>query len=90
MRSIKELLEIMLDNQQDFSQGLCSWVSSLRYEQKINHIEFVLLRNYIGNNRPNRFSSIGAYKNRSSSFYWKRGDIKPRIEWIKKHIKLNS
>jgi hypothetical protein len=25
-----------------------------------------------------------------SGYYWKEGDIKPRIKWIQKHIKLNS
>ena len=28
MRSIKELLEVMLDNQHLFSTGLCQWVVS--------------------------------------------------------------
>lgn len=90
MRNIKQLLEIMLDNQQEFSSGLCGWISNLRFENIINHDEFLLLRKYINDNRPNKFSSISAYKNRDSGFYWKRKDIKPRIKWIKKHIKLNS
>lgn len=90
MRSIKELLEIMLDNQQEFTHGLCSWIGNLRYEHIISHSEFLLLKIYIYENRPNKFSSISAYKNRNSGFYWKRKDIKPRIKWIKKHIKLNS
>jgi hypothetical protein len=90
MRNIKQLLEIMLDNQQEFTHGLCSWSGNLRYEHIISHSEFLLLKKYINENRPNKWSSLSAFVNSNSVFYWEKGDIKPRIEWIKKHIKLNS
>lgn len=38
MRSIKELLELMLKNQQGFFHGLCSWVNYL-YSSKIINLE---------------------------------------------------
>jgi hypothetical protein len=90
MRSIKELLEIMLNNQQEFSHGLCNWVFNLRFEKIINHYESSLLMKYIKDNRPNKLSSLIAFVNSNRGFYWERKDIKPRIKWIKKHIKLNS
>ncbi len=90
MRSIKELLEIMLENKSYFFSGLCDLVHDLRYCGDITQEERILLINYIKYNRPSKWSSLSAFKNRSSGYYWKRKDIKPRIKWIKKHIKLNS
>lgn len=90
MRSIKELLEILLENQNYFYAGLCGFVSGLQYSDKITWEERWLLLNYIRDNRPSKWSSFSAFKNRNSGYYWEEKDIKPRIKWIKKHIKLNS
>jgi len=87
VRSIKELLQIMLDNKELFQSGLCYWCNNLFHLEIINHSERIILQKYIANNRPSKYSSLKAYRNRFSAYYWKREDIKPRIKWIEKHIK---
>lgn len=91
MRTIKELLQVMLDNQKYFTLGLCSWAKDLLYSKKLINIqEFYQLYNYVEKNRPSKFSSISAFKNRENDYYWEVKDINPRIKWLKKHIKKNS
>jgi hypothetical protein len=82
-RSIKELLQLMLDNQNIFSLGLCYWATNMYGHKKISKEEYYLLSNYIRKNAP--FShKINIFK--SSPFYWKAGAIAPRILWLKKQI----
>jgi hypothetical protein len=92
-RSIKELLELMLEYQglySYYSLGLCHWTFTLlRYGLLLNS-EYCKLKDYIDKNRPSKYSSLDAYFNRKSPLYWKSDNIEPRIKWIKKHIKLNS
>jgi len=91
MRNIKELLQIMLDNQQLFDDGLCLWTKMLFLKSKITLDEQILLRKYINKNSPSPFSSLDAMIHAPlSAYYWKRDSIKPRIKWIEKHIKCNS
>jgi hypothetical protein len=90
MRSIKELLQVMLDNQDDFRIGLCIWANQLAIEELIVYDEWESLRIYIDNNRPNKWSSLNAFSYRNTPLYWNSNNIKPRIKWIEKHIKLNS
>ena len=91
-RSIKELLAVMLDYQDYFRYGLCFWTNNLSEFGLITREESYRLRKYIDNNRPKWYSSFSAFVTAiyPSGYYWKEGDIKPRIEWIKKHIKLNQ
>ncbi len=89
MRSIKNLLEVMLLNQNYFQFGLCSWASSLRCYGVITDEEYSILRHYIKYNRPNMFSSMKAFKASNSPYYWPCGDKGVRVKWIEKHIKLN-
>ncbi len=91
MRNIKELLEVMLNNQQLFKTGLCYWATCLlRNNIHINWNEYCILHSYIKANRPSQYSSFNAFKTRNSLYYWEYKDIAPRIAWIKKHIKKNS
>lgn len=91
MRTIKELLEIMLENKDLFKNGLCSWVVLLYSYDRISNKEYLILMEYIENNRPSIFSSLNSFLSQiSNSYYWKSGDINPRIKWIQKHIKINS
>ena len=92
MRSIKELLELMLQNQNYFSRGLCNWVGTIYRIRKdlISYDEYNVLLRYIDKNRPHRYSSLSAYRHRNTDYYWKVDDIHPRIKWIKKHIKKNK
>ncbi|HMT03712.1 MAG TPA: hypothetical protein PKD00_10535 [Burkholderiales bacterium] len=89
-RSIKELLQLMLDNQDYFIIGMCNWIHNLLEDNLINKEEHRILYRYIQSNRPSIFSSIDAFLNRNNLFYWKSCDINPRLKWIKKHIKKFS
>lgn len=86
MRSIKELLQLMLDNQESFDKGLCHWVKYMYIDGLISNKEFMLLSSYIDINPP----FIYKIYRRHRGYYWKPGNIKPRIDWIKKHIKKNK
>jgi hypothetical protein len=83
-RPIKELLQVMLDNQGNFSFGLCHWCERLFWNEKITLPERNTLRTYIKNNRP-WISYFGV-----SAYYWSPFKIEPRIKWINKHIKKLS
>ena len=86
MRNIKELLQVMLDNQNLFKEGLCCWNTELYLSCLITMEERDTLRDYILNNRPSMFSSIEAFVSRNSCYYWKCGDVKPRIKWLNRQI----
>lgn len=79
-RSINELLWLMLYHQEEFRSGLCEWVDEMYYH--ITFGESRKLEKYIKENRPKNI-----YWLIKDDYYWEFGDIKPRIKWIKKHIK---
>ena len=88
-KTIKELLQLMLEHQELFDEGLCNWKSSLMHKSLISLEEYFMLKNYIRENKPSIFSSWNVFKHRifiSYGFYWTPGKIKPRVKWIKKHI----
>jgi hypothetical protein len=89
-RSIKELLEFMLKNQRLFSRGLCYWCNQMYDYGLLKTQEYLKLRMYIDENRPSPFSSFNALIYFNNNYYWRSGKIKPRIKWIKKHIKLQE
>ena len=90
MKTIKELLELMLENQQYFKKGLCVWVEKMYLEDIFTPFEYRKLQNYIDSNKPTFFESPFYSFGGFGSYYWKKGNIKPRLKWIKKYIKLNS
>lgn len=92
MRTIKELLQVMLNNPRYFENGLCGWKNNLYIAKLINGKEYWALRDYIEVNRPFICSSFDVLNQRISSnpYYWKIGKIEPRIEWLKKHINKNK
>ena len=83
-RSIKELLELMLEHQKLFGTGLCLWCDCLFFSNKISFSEMDKLNKYIKDNKP--WTSIFRF----SAYYWSYGKIEPRIKWINKHIKKLS
>jgi hypothetical protein len=85
-RTIKELLQLMLEHKELFNLGLCSWVTNVKIRQIITFDERSILMDFIHNNRPSKYSSVSAFRNRDLLFYWEKNRIKPRIKWIKKHI----
>lgn len=93
MRTIKEVLQVMLDNKHLFVSGLCNWATLLKIKDVITIEEYQLLKNYIENNRPDYFSwtnFVSDYKQEGRGFFFPVGKIKPRIYWIKRHIKKLS
>jgi hypothetical protein len=94
MRTIKQLLEVMLEHQELFESGLCAWSMYLYYTNIITVDERIILLEYIRKNKPSKYSSWSAYKEQTNScrigYYWEHRDIKPRIKWVKQHIKRNS
>lgn len=86
----------MLDNKDLFKSGLCQWTINLYLFDIITCDERIVLKNYIVSNRPPFYSNFTMFyhtirrSDPAYHYYWKEGDIKPRIEWIKKHITKNS
>jgi hypothetical protein len=80
MRTTKELLQIMLNNQNLFDGGLCRWAFNLWENRNINYNELNQLNNYI--------STHPTLRGINRAYYWECGKIKPRIEWLKNHIQL--
>jgi hypothetical protein len=92
MRSIKELLEVMLEHQDKFRDGLCMWGLKLLTSNIVTQNEYRVILNYIKGNKPKWYSSTSTFYEvfSQSAYYWECNNIEPRIEWIKKHIKLNQ
>lgn len=93
MRNIKQLLELLLKNLKKgkFENGLCLSVSILN--DHLTKEEYILLLDYIHENKPKSRFSIGIYNflyYTDDNYYWKINKVKPRIEWLKYHIKKNS
>lgn len=81
MRNIKELLTVMLENENLFITGMCQWVWHLKIKDYITPSEYGLLRRCFINNQPwvTNFK-INYIRN---EYWWKADNIKPRIRWIK-------
>jgi hypothetical protein len=77
-RSTKRLLELMLRRKYYFETGLCQWVDNLYLHNVISRPERVALGVFLAENRPE-----SAYK----AYWWHRGEIEPRVEWLKEQIK---
>ena len=77
MRTTKELLELMLEHQGLFYAGLCRWALYLHRNYLITEVEYLLLNQYIKENKP---------ENAGRTYYWENGKIAPRIEWINQQI----
>lgn len=82
-RSINALLKLMLENTYLFSYGLRGWAQNLLGAGIINQEEYLVLNEYIVNNQPIQPTPF-------VTFWWTRGHLLPREEWIKKHIKLTE
>jgi hypothetical protein len=80
-RTIKELLQLMLEHQELFRKGLCNWKAVLFHKNIITINESISLAMFIDDNRPKNF-----YWLIKDNYHWKPDNIKPRIKWIKKHI----
>ena len=82
-RTIKELLQLMLDNQELFTTSLCTWKARLYLNDIITTDESISLAIFIDEHRP----WVKIFQ-MNSGYYWSKGKIKPRIKWIKKYIAI--
>lgn len=83
-RSIKELLQVLLDNQDLFVFGLCQWNKTCWNNGLIIYKEFLMIREYININRPdNEYTRLIGF---NSGYYWFPGDLEIRIRWLNEHI----
>lgn len=97
MRTIKELLELLLEEFElhieivngkevlknwENKYGLCYVIDCMKEDEIISLDECIELSNYIYVSRP-RLSS-------RSLWGWRPGIVISRRKWIKKHIKINN
>jgi oligoribonuclease (3'-5' exoribonuclease) len=85
MRSTKELLEIMFKNIWRLKMGLCGLIWQLEESGVITSDEHNHMLEYIKKHRPFNLNLIC-----NSVYYWKPGASKPRIRWIRRHIRRNE
>ena len=76
-RTEKELIEIMLDNEDLFVTGLCKWLHQIYFYELISFNEYGILLSTFSDNRPNTEIGIGYY-------WWESGSIEPRIDFLNK------
>lgn len=79
IRSISEILHV-LSKSSYLSAGLCEAIYRLGYENKITEEEYCLLRKYILMYIP---------ENCHDGYWWPKGEVQPRLDWINSHIILN-
>jgi hypothetical protein len=83
-RTIKELLELVLENIGMMRLGICSVVWDLYNDDVITLDEYNDLNDYIDDNRGSHYYRL------ERCYFWKPGLKRPRIAWLKKQIKLNT
>ena len=79
-RTEKELIEIMLDNEDLFVTGLCKWLHQIYFYELISFTEYEMLLFIFADNRPYTEIGIGYY-------WWQSGNIEPRIDFLNDLIK---
>lgn len=84
MRTNRELLQVFLDNQHLFTSGICYWTTTLYIEGVISFKERRYLLYLIRKNEP-VLTKIGLQGD--GLYYWEKGNIKPRIKWLKRHLR---
>ena len=81
-RPLKDLLQIMLDNIDLLETGLCLLTHCLAEGGTITDNEYYLIRQYI-NKYPTKYYGTHFH-------FWPIGEAKPRIAFLKRHIKKLS
>lgn len=91
MRPLHELLKLLLEHLPTYlddglCKGLCSVIDRLRIYEIITLDEYFALRNYT-------MSHASYYRKTmliTGGFFWINSLLKPRIAWLKRHIKLTQ
>jgi len=79
MRSEKELLELLLENINWLSAGLCNLAFDLLSHGVMNSQEYAILHQLIWDNEP--FTTYDKY------YFWLPGNKEPRIDFLNQLIK---
>jgi len=82
MRTMKELLQLILGNEKLFETGLCRWAVILRLRGLITFEEYLRIINHIFLNKPDHVITA------LSTYWWDSGLKELRITWLKEQIKL--
>jgi len=89
MRSIKELLILLLKHERTFKDegitGLCHLATHLYFSHIISDDEYLLLNKYTKDNKPS-INSIHYNKHLYNGYYWKVYVWAPRARWLKDEI----
>ena len=92
-RSIKELLTILLENEELFknkaASGLCGLTLWLKGNDEISYTEYALLMTYIEVHRPKKGKHYCLSCNKSA-WHWEFGVWPPREKWLKYRIKKEA
>lgn len=95
MKSIKELLQLMLSNTHRCFAGLCALANVLVNCEIITDGEYAILLKYIQDNSPT--GDIAVYSKgcfntwyHVAGYWYPRYIKEPRIKWLKEHIELNN
>jgi hypothetical protein len=75
-RKIKDLLELVLENINSMTYHMCGLTMNMYEKEIISYYELATVRIYFQDNCPKK--------------QWKLGEIEPRVNWLKEHIKLLS
>ena len=78
-KTAKFLLELSEKYPDHFKTGYCEFITRLYSKMCINDKEYFILYNFIRNNKP---------KEAIDAFWFERGDLQSRIEYLKNFIKL--
>lgn len=90
-RDLKTLLELLLEEvESNLYSGMCALRHTLINKDIITYSEGNILWSFLFYNRP-KWDQYGySFRQRNSSYWWKYGDKKPRIKFLKHWIKKLS
>lgn len=93
MKSIKEVLELLLKKVEGRGKGfhtyMCVLLSDLQETHKITMPEYGMVITYIENNAPLHLAGITSAKKLNVG-WWNRDDRDSRIQWLERHIEAQN
>ncbi len=86
---LRKCFIILRENQHLFNGGLCNWIGNCNAIGIMSSRDRQLIEDYVYYNKPlTLFTILHTFTKRIYFFYWEKDDIKPRLKYINKHIKL--
>ena len=84
MRTDKELLELVLEHSGMIKSGICICLFNMLVADIICYGEYSRLYEFIHKHRPKPNEKF--YCDKYGEYFWKRGDKKIRVKWLKYQI----